>query len=126
MRWRYLLSDVDLGEEEARAVAEVVRSKWLSVGPRTEQFEAQFAKQMGAKYAVATANCTAALHLALMAVGIRPGDEVIVPSYTFVASANAILYQGAKPVFVDIGGPDDLNLDPADLANKVTPRTKAI
>lgn len=128
---KYLVSDCDLGEEEAQAVAEVVRSKWLSVGPRTADFEAAFASTMQGNlpeppHAVAVANCTAALHLALLAVGVEAGDEVLVPSYTFVASANAILYCGAKPVFVEINGPDDLNLDVADLERKITPKTKAV
>lgn len=123
---KYLLSDVDMGEEEARAVADVVRSKWLSTGPRTADFEKRFADVFGVKHAIAVANCTAALHLSLMACGIEPGDEVLVPSYTFVASANAILYQGATPVFVDINGPHDLNLNVEDLESKITPRTAAI
>lgn len=128
---KYLVSDCDLGEEEAQAVADVVRSKWLSVGPRTADFEAAFASQMQGNlpeppHAVSVSNCTAALHLALLAVGVGPGDEVLVPSYTFVASANAILYCGAKPVFVEINGSHDLNLDVADLERKVTPKTKAV
>ena len=131
---KYLVSDCDLGEEEAQAVAEVVRSKWLSVGPRTAEFEEAFAKAMkagdgdgdAAPLAVSVANCTAALHLALLAVGVGPGDEVLLPSYTFVASANAVLYCGATPVFVDILGPHDLNLDTADLESKITPRTRAV
>ena len=123
---KYLLSDVDMGEEEARTVADVVRSKWLSTGPRTVDFERRFADVFGAKHAIAVANCTAALHLSLMACGIEQGDEVLVPSYTFVASANAVLYQGATPVFVDINGPHDLNLNVEDLESKITPRTAAI
>ncbi len=126
MTLRYLLSDVDMGEEEASAVADVVRSKWLSLGPRTAEFETKFAEYHGAKHAVAISNCTAALHLALLAYDVGPGDEVLVPSYTFVASANAILYQRATPVFVDIAGPHDLNLCCDDLESKITPRTKAI
>ena len=123
---KYLLSDIDMGEEEARAVANVVRSKWLSLGPVTEEFETRFAEDFGVRYAIAVANCTAALHLTLKACGVGPGDEVLVPSYTFVATANAILYQGATPVFVDINGPDDLNLSVADLEAKISPRTVAI
>jgi len=122
----YQLSDVDLGEEEAQAVADVVRSKWLSAGPRTAEFEQAFAEALSTPHAVALSNCTAALHLALAALDIGPGDEVLLPSYTFVATANAALYQGATPVFVDIAGPHDLNLDSADLAAKITPRSKAI
>lgn len=123
---RYLLSDADLGEEEAQAVADVVRSKWLSVGQKTADFEAEFAAFTSADSAVATSSATASLHLALLALGIGPGDEVLVPSYTFVASVNAIAYVGATPVFVDIGGPHNLNMDPVDLASKITPRTRAI
>ena len=123
---RYLLSDADLGEEEALAVANVVRSKWLSVGQQTADFESEFADFVQCDHAIATSSATASLHLALLALGIGPGDEVLVPSYTFVASVNAITYVGATPVFVDIVGPTDLNVDPIDLAAKVTPRTKAI
>jgi len=126
MAWKYLLSDVGMGEAEARAVADVVRGKWLSAGPRTAEFEQRFAQFVGADHAVATSSCTSALHLALMGLGVGPGDEVLVPSYTFVASANAILYQGAVPVFVDIIGPHDLNLNPDDLARKITNRAKAV
>jgi dTDP-4-amino-4,6-dideoxygalactose transaminase len=122
----YQLSDVDLGEEEALAVAEVVRSKWLSAGPRTAEFEQAFAEELNTPHAVALSSCTAGLHLALAALDIGPGDEVLLPSYTFVATANSVLYQGATPVFVDICGPDDLNLDPVDLEAKITPRSKAI
>lgn len=123
---KYLLSDVDLGEEEALAVADVVRSKWLSIGPKTEEFESRFADALACRHAVAISNCTAALHLALRACGVGPGDEVLLPSYTFVATANAVLYQGATPVFVEIAGPSDLNICPSDLEAKITPRTKAI
>lgn len=123
---KYLLSEIDMGEEEAQAVADVVRSKWLSLGPRTEEFEARFAERFGVRHAVAVSNCTAALHLALKACGIGPGDEVLVPSYTFVASVNAVLYQGATPVFTDITGPHDLNLAVDDLERKITPRTAGI
>jgi dTDP-4-amino-4,6-dideoxygalactose transaminase len=123
---KYLLSEIDIGEEEACAVAEVVRSKWLSMGPRTEEFEAGFADACCARHAIAVSSCTAALHLALKGCGIGPGDEVLVPSYTFVATANAILYQGATPVFVDINGPGDLNLSITDLEAKIGPRTAAI
>jgi dTDP-4-amino-4,6-dideoxygalactose transaminase len=126
MNWKYQLSDVDLGNEEATAVANVVRSKWLSAGEVTAKFESEFKTAIGSQHAVALNSCTAALHLALTALDIQPGDEVIVPSYTFVASANAILYRDAKPIFVDIVGPHDLNLDPIDLARKTTSRTKAI
>ena len=123
---QYLLSDVDMGEEEALAVADVVRSKWLSMGPRTAEFEERFSEEMQVGHGVALSSCTAALHLALQVLEIGPGDEVLVPSYTFVATANAILYRGATPVFVDINGAHDLNIDPDDLADKITAKTKAI
>ncbi len=126
MPYRYQLSDVDMGEPEAQAVAEVVRSKWLSLGPQTSEFERQFGEYFRSKHALALSNCTAALHLALAALDVGQGDEVLLPSYTFVATANAVLYNGAAPVFVDIVGPHDLNLDPDDLEAKITPRTKAI
>ncbi|MEM1444742.1 MAG: DegT/DnrJ/EryC1/StrS family aminotransferase [Planctomycetota bacterium] len=122
---RYLVSDADLGEAEAQAAADVVRSKWLSVGPRTADFETAFAEKMRVEHAVLVSSCTAGLHLALLAVGVGPGDEVLVPSFTFVASVNAILYCGATPVFVDITSEHDFNIDVEDLARKITPRTKA-
>lgn len=118
--------DVTLGAEEMDAVAGVLRSGWLSMGPRTRRFEEDFARFLGAPFALAVANGTAALHLACLALGLGPGDEVLCPALTFVATANAILYTGARPVFVDITGPEDVNLSPADAARKVTPRTKAI
>ena len=123
---KYLLSDISMGEEEAQAVADVVRSKWLSMGPKTAEFEQAFAQSLGAKHAVAVSSCTSALHLALAALDIGPGDEVLLPSYTFVATANAVLYQGATPVFVDIVGEDDLNVDVQDLEAQIGPRTKAL
>ncbi len=96
------------------------------MGPRTKEFEEAWAHFLGVPHALAVANGTAALHLAGAALGLGPGDEVLCPALTFVATANAILYTGARPVFVDIGGPDDLNLSVADAARKVTPRTRAV
>ncbi len=124
--WTVPLMDVTLGAEEMEAVAAVLRSGWLSMGPRTRLFEDEFARFLGAPFALGVANGTAALHLASLALGLGPGDEVLCPALTFVATANAILYTGARPVFADINGPEDLNLSPADAARKVTPRTKAI
>jgi dTDP-4-amino-4,6-dideoxygalactose transaminase len=121
------LFDIDFGEAEEHAVLEVLRSKWLSAGPRTVQFEEAFADALGAPHAVAVANGTAALHLAMLALGgIGPGDEVIVPSLTFAATANAARYLGATAVFADICGEDDLNIDPDAIETAITPRTKAI
>ena len=125
-RLRVPLSDIAVDDELLDAVLETVRSGWWSMGPRVEEFEREFAEFCGAPHAVAVANGTAALHLGLLAVGCGPGDEVIVPSLNFVAAANAIVHTGAEPVFCDIVGPDELNLDPADVEAAVGPRTKAV
>lgn len=114
-----------VGEEEAAAAAEAVRSGWLSQGARVQEFETELARYVGARHAVATTNCTTALHLALIAAGIGPGDEVICPSFSFIATANAIVHAGATPVFVEIE-PRTYNLDPERLEAAITPRTKAI
>jgi dTDP-4-amino-4,6-dideoxygalactose transaminase len=114
-----------LGEEEVAAAAEVIRSGWLTQGERVEQFETAVAGYVGAGQAVAVSNCTTALHLALLAAGVGPGDEVICPSFSFIATANAIMYTGARPVFVDID-PRTYNMDPELLEAAITPRTKAL
>src|SRR5690349_20081619 len=125
-RWRIPLSDVLVDDELVDAVLGVVRSGWWSMGPRVEQFESDFAAFSGAAHAIAVANGTAALHLALLAVGCGPGDEVVVPSLNFVAAANAIVHTGAEPVFCDVIGAGELNLDPDDVAAAVTERTKVV
>jgi dTDP-4-amino-4,6-dideoxygalactose transaminase len=125
-RWRVPLSDVSVDEELVDAGLRVLESGWWSMGPRVAEFEAEFARFCGADHAFAVANGTAALHLALLAVGCGPGDEVIVPSLNFVAAANTIVHTGAQPVFCDILGPDELNLYPADVEAAVTPKTKAV
>ena len=125
-RWRVPLSDITVDNELADAVLETLRSGWWSMGPRVAEFERAFAEFCGAPHALAVANGTAALHLALLAVGCGPEDEVVVPSLNFVAAANAIVHTGAEPVFCDIVGPDELNLDPEDVEAAVTPRTKAL
>jgi dTDP-4-amino-4,6-dideoxygalactose transaminase len=124
--WKVPLADVTLGPEEMAAVAEILKSGWLSMGPKTQEFEAHFAHFLSVKHAFAVTNGTAALHIGCQVLGLSPGDEVLCPALTFVASANAILYTGARPVFVDINGPHNLNLSAADAARKVTDRTKAI
>ncbi len=114
-----------LGAAEERAVIEVLRSGQLSLGPKLGEFERLFSERVGAPYASAVSSGTTGLHLALRAVGVGPGDEVITSPFSFVASANAILYEGARPVFADID-PRTLNLDPAAAAAAITPSTKAI
>ena len=114
-----------MGEEEVQAVSEVIRSGWLTMGARTFEFERQFAAYVGAPYAIAVSSCTAGLHLCLEAVGIKPGDEVLVPTTTFTATAEVVTYLGARPVLVDIDA-QTLNLDVADAARKITARTRAI
>ena len=119
------LTRPEFGDEEARAVAGVLRSGWVVQGPKVAEFERLVASRLGAAHAVATTSCTTALHLAFVAGGIGPGDEVICPSYSFIASANAIVHAGATPVFAEIDD-DTWNLDPADVAGRVTSKTKAI
>ena len=114
-----------LGEEEWRALREPLESGWLTQGPKVKAFEEAFANRHRVEHALATTSCTTALHLALAALGIGPGDEVIVPAFTWVATANAVLYCGATPVFVDVL-PDSYNIDPAAVAAAVGPRTKAV
>lgn len=114
-----------IDEEDIQAVVEVLRSDYLTTGPKVAEFEKTLADYVGAKYAVAVSNGTAALHIACLAAGIGPGDEVITTPITFAASANCALYCGATPVFADIK-PDTYNIDPAEIEKKITDKTKAI
>jgi dTDP-4-amino-4,6-dideoxygalactose transaminase len=120
------LFDLRLEPEDLEAVAETLRSGWLTQGPRTEAFEAAFASHLGARHAVALSSGTAALHLAYLAAGVGAGDEVIVPSFTFVAAANAALYCGATPVFAEIVSRKRPSLDVEDVERRITPRTRAV
>ena len=115
----------DIGEEEIASVVETLRSGWLTTGSKTKQFEAEFAQWIGARYAVAVNSCTAALHLALEAIGINEGDEVIVPTMTFAATAEVVHYFKAKPILVDCRS-DTLNVDLEQIEKAISPRTKAI
>jgi dTDP-4-amino-4,6-dideoxygalactose transaminase len=126
MDWRIPLSDIDFGEDEVLAVQNVIKSRWLTMGKVTQEFESSFATYIQTKHAIAVTNATAALHLACLALGIGPGDEVIVPSLTFVATANAVRYVGATPVFADVISHNDLNISPAAINSLITPRTRAI
>jgi perosamine synthetase len=114
-----------IGREEIEAVNEVLASKWLTTGPVTQRFETEFARYIGCKYAIAVNSATAALQLAMDAIGLRAGDEVLVPTYTFTATAEIVSYFGAQPVLCD-SVPGGFNLDPADAARKITPNTRAI
>jgi dTDP-4-amino-4,6-dideoxygalactose transaminase len=114
-----------IGEAEIEAVVEVLKSGWLSTGPKTAEFERRFAEYIGVKHALAVSSCTAGLHLALVAAGIGPGDEVITTPYTFTATSEAIAYTGARPVFADIDA-STLNILPEDIEKRVTKAAKAI
>jgi len=126
MQWKIPLSDIDFGLEERTAVDSVLKSKWLTMGSVTERFEQAFAAYVGAKYAIAVTNATAALHLCCVVAGLGPGDEAIIPSLTFVATANAVRYTGATPVFADVTGEDDLNISIHSIEKAITERTRAI
>ncbi len=114
-----------IGEEEIDRVAEVLRSGMLAQGKLVEEFEREFASYVGSKYAIAVSNGTAALHVALISLGIGPGDEVAVPSYTFYATASSVILSGARPVFVDVD-PRTGTMDPDDLERKLTPKVRAV
>jgi perosamine synthetase len=113
------------GLNEEKAVLEVLRSGWVSQGPCVAEFERKFAEYVGAAHAVAVSSCTTALHLAFLAAGVKPGDEVLCPSLSFIATANAIVHAGASPIFVDIDR-STYNMDPACIERAITPRTRAI
>jgi perosamine synthetase len=115
----------DVGEAEAQAAADVIRSGWLTMGPKTFEFEQQFASYVGAKHAVGVSSCTAALHLALDAIGLKQGDEVLVPTTTFTATAEVVAYFKAKPVLVDVDA-ESLCMDPVDAERRITAYTRAV
>src|ERR1700757_509878 len=113
-----------LTEEDVQAVVDVLHSDWLTTGPKVDEFEEAFAARVGAKHAVAFSSGSAALHGAAFAAGLKPGDEAITSPMTFAATANCVLYQGARPVFADIS--DTLNLDPEKFAERITAHTRAV
>jgi dTDP-4-amino-4,6-dideoxygalactose transaminase len=120
------LFEPDLTEQDKKAVQDVLDSGWITMGPRVSEFEKKFANFVGAKHAVAVNSCTAALHLAQAIIDIGPGDEVIVPSLTFAATANTVAQTGATPIFADVKSLNDWTIDPADVTQKITRRTKAV
>lgn len=126
MSWQVPLFDPDLGPEEEQALIDVIRSKWLTMGDRTKEFERRFAAEIGVPVALACNSATAALHMALAAVDVGPGDDVIVPSLTFVATANAVRYCGARPLFADVASMADWNVDAGSIERVLTPATKAV
>ncbi|MFW6255404.1 MAG: DegT/DnrJ/EryC1/StrS family aminotransferase [Candidatus Sumerlaeota bacterium] len=126
MKWTVPLTDVTLDDAEVAAATEVLRSGWLSQGGRVQDFEAAFAVALGMRHAVAVTNGTAALHMAYQACGLKPGDEFILPALTFIATMNAGLYLGAKPVLADCTSENDLTLSVRDVERKITPRTRLI
>jgi dTDP-4-amino-4,6-dideoxygalactose transaminase len=126
MTYTIPLFDLHYDHDESVAVRKILDSKWISMGPQVKAVEDEFAKHLNIKYTVTVSNCTAALHLALLILGIGDGDEVIVPSLTFVATANAVRYVGATPVFSDVTSLTDFSLDPDDIKSKITNKTKAI
>jgi dTDP-4-amino-4,6-dideoxygalactose transaminase len=124
--WRVPLTDVEISEPDVQAVLDCLASGWLTMGPRTQAFEQALASYVGAPHAVTVSSGTAALHLACLAAGVGPGDEVIVPAFTFVASASAPRYAGAEPVLCDVRSPMDFNMDPEDVERRITARTRAV
>jgi dTDP-4-amino-4,6-dideoxygalactose transaminase len=113
-----------IGEEEIEEVVDSLRSGWITTGPKVKRFEAQFAEYIGVRHAIAVSSCTAALHLALTAIGVGPGDEVIVPTLTFCATANVVVHLGATPVIVDVD--ETMQISLPEVRRSITPRTKAI
>jgi len=123
---KIILSDIDYDNNEIKKVTDILRSKWVSMGEATKEFERKFADYLNVKHAIAVVNGTAALHIANLVLGIKPGDEVIVPSLTFVATSNAVMYTGAKPIFAEVESYDSLNISPRSIKKKISKKTKAI
>jgi len=126
MMYKVPLFDLNFDEKEVNAVVKTLRTKWISTGPKCQEFESKFAEMIGSKYALSLSNCTSALHLGMVLLGIREGDEVICPSLTFVATINAIRYVNAVPVFCDITSYENLNIDAEKIEKLITEKTRAI
>lgn len=126
MTYKIPLFDLNFDEREGQAVKEVISDNWISTGPRCKKFEQRFADMLNVKHAISNSNCTVSLHLALKLAGVKPGDEVICPSLTFVATVNAIRYMDAIPVFADVTSFNEPVIDPKDIRKKITLKTKAI
>ena len=124
--WRVPLTDIAMPEQDVEAVLDCLRSGWLTMGPRTKAFEEALARYVGTPHIVTVSSGTAALHLACQAAALGPGDEVIVPAITFVASASACRYVGAEPVLCDVRSAHDFNVDVEDVARRITSRTRAV
>lgn len=124
--WQVPLSDIVLGDLEKMYINQVIESRWLSMGEMTQKFEAEFSRFTGARHAIAVTNGTTALHLACASLELQEGDEVILPSLTFVATANALLYSGATPVFAEVTSSEDLCISPDDIEKRISHRTRAV
>ena len=117
------LFKLNYDKKEEQALLDTIRSKWISTGPKCQQMEKYFSRKTGSKYCLTTTNCTSALHLALLAADVGEGDEVLVPSLSFVATANAVKYTDAEPVFCDITSLNDLTISPREIKKKITSKT---
>ena len=126
MSYKIPLFKLNFNHLEKEALIKTLDSKWISTGPQCALLEENFSVKINSKHAISMSSCTSALHLAFKALNIGEDDEVICPSLTFVASTNAILYVGAKPIFCDVIGNEDLNIDPLEIEKLITPKTKAI
>jgi len=126
MDWRIPLSDISFDEREEQAVVEVIKSRWLSMGSKTQLFEEKFACLTGSKYAIAVSSCTAAMHISHLALSVKPGDEVITPSLTFIATINTILAAGAKPVFSDVESMDNWCISAKNIEPLITSKTAGV
>ena len=120
------LFNLNFDNRETEAIRKTLDSKWISSGPKCERFERKFSEKLNVNFSMTTSSCTASLHMSLLALGIQEGDEVIVPSLTFAATANVVKYVRATPVFCDVVSKSNLTIDPKEIQKKITKKTKAI